>query len=81
MTFPESTYLRFEEKLSPSAKTKVVSVISRAHSLELGSIKWYGPWRQYCFFPGHATIFNHTCMRTIVEVIDALMLEWMQQHS
>lgn len=31
----------------------------------LGSLKWYGAWRQFCFFPAEGTIFNTGCLGTI----------------
>ena len=38
----------------------------------LGEIKWYGPWRQYCFEPRQNTIFNKTCLQDIVDVLQTL---------
>ena len=32
---------------------------------DLGMIQWYGPWRQYAFFPVGATVFEKTCLRDI----------------
>lgn len=31
----------------------------------LGEVKWYGPWRQYCFFPDGYTVFSAGCMDDI----------------
>jgi|HubBroStandDraft_4_1064222.scaffolds.fasta_scaffold00070_15 hypothetical protein len=31
----------------------------------LGVIKWYGPWRKYCFFPNGNTVFEQDCLRDI----------------
>lgn len=28
----------------------------------LGSVEWYGPWRQYTFNPMPGTTFNSTCL-------------------
>lgn len=68
-------YLKFAEELSPSGKTKVVWVGSISSGDPLGVIKWYGPWRQYTFFPEVGTTFNKGCMESIIEVIDELMKE------
>lgn len=41
----------------------------------LGIVKWYGPWRQYCFFPSGDTVFNIGCMTDIGDFINQLMSE------
>ncbi len=35
----------------------------------LGEIKWYGPWRQYCFSPYSGMVFNHSCLADIQDFI------------
>lgn len=63
----ETTYLVFrKEGESPSGKTEIHSVNSRSSGAILGVIKWYGAWRQYCFFPANDTIFNRGCMEDII---------------
>jgi hypothetical protein len=51
-------------------KTKLIRVNAQRNGTTLGTIKWYAPWRQYCFFPADECIFNVGCMMTIVERID-----------
>lgn len=60
-------YLKFVnlKALTPNAKTHRVAVSSHFGSKHLGIIAWYPSWRQYCFFPKEATIFNPECMETI----------------
>ena len=41
----------------------------------LGEIKWYGPWRQYCFYPVPETIFNVGCLEDINHFIGQLKAE------
>ncbi len=41
----------------------------------LHEIKWYGRWRQYCFFPEEGAIWNTRCLEDVQEVIKALMDE------
>lgn len=38
----------------------------------LGEVKWYGPWRQYSFFPIAHTIFNKSCLEDINHFIGQL---------
>jgi hypothetical protein len=60
----ESEYLLFEEQ-PRRGKTGVWNVVSQNHGNVLGEVKWFGPWRQYCFFPGRATIWNKTCLADV----------------
>lgn len=70
----ETEYLVFrKEDVSASGKTEIHSVNSRSSGETLGWIKWYGAWRQYCFFPEKSTIFNRGCMTDINKYITQLM--------
>lgn len=57
-------YLEFVDVTPPGRITLVVEVRS-ARGAYLGSLKWYGAWRQYCFFPAPDCIFNVGCLDTI----------------
>lgn len=75
MTRPTNEYLRFEEFTSPSGKTLTVHVLSARSGDALGSIGWYGPWRQYTFRPAAQTIWNTGCLDTIQAYIASLMAD------
>lgn len=66
-----SEYLEFS-LIEKKPKTKVIGVCSRKGSNSLGIIKWYGPWRQYAFFPEGETIFNVGCLNDIITHIREL---------
>lgn len=68
-------YIRFERisDAMPIVKTEVWVVINRRAELEIGRIKWYGPWRQYAFFPDEGTIWNKDCLDAVNEQIETLM--------
>lgn len=59
----------FEQK----EKTQHWLVQSKLHGSLLGEIKWWGPWRQYVFFPQPETLFNPECMKDICQFIEELM--------
>lgn len=40
---------------------------------DLGVLKWYVSWRQYCFFPQPETVFNKGCLEDINHFITQLM--------
>ena len=71
-TLKTTRYLSFIEAPA-TGKTSVVNVVSRSSGAVLGKIKWYGPWRQYCFFPIHDCLFNKGCLSDINDMIDELM--------
>lgn len=39
----------------------------------LGEIKWYGPWRQFAFFPQPNCLFEKTCLQDITDFLKKLM--------
>ena len=65
-------YLIFRQ-IPSKTKTKVIEVVNIHHDEVIGMIKWYGPWRQYCFFPEFDTVWNTTCLIDVNEVIGTLM--------
>ena len=70
----ESRYLEFD-RIGWTGKTDVWNVLSKSQGSILGQIKWFGRWRQYCFWPSPNTIFNPECMADISKVIKELMLK------
>ncbi len=68
----ESKYLEFDW-IGHTGKTDIWNVLSKSSGYILGQIKWYGAWRQYCFWPSPKTIFNPQCMEDINQVIKQLM--------
>ena len=68
----ETRYLIFTE-ISDTGKTLAISVDSRHRGHRLGVIKWYGPWRQYTFWPQAGCVFNRECLWNIAAFCDTLM--------
>ncbi|MBY8999057.1 MAG: hypothetical protein KGD60_15125 [Candidatus Thorarchaeota archaeon] len=66
------SYIEFR-KIDEKPKTSVFAVISKSSGEELGIVKWYGPWRQYCFFPTNDTLWNHGCLGEVTGFIIGLM--------
>ena len=61
-----SEWLEFIETTTLGKKTKMWLVQGKGQGAPLlGVVKWFGRWRQYCFFPGNDTIFNPGCMDDI----------------
>lgn len=70
----ESRYMEFD-LAGETGKTGIWNIISKSSGFLLGRIKWYGPWRQYCFFPSPQCVFNTGCMADITAFIKELMAE------
>lgn len=75
MTRSPSEYLAFERVETVGRKTPIIVVRSLSSGTELGQVRWYGPWRQFCFHPACQTIFNVGCMTEIQNVIAELKAE------
>ena len=61
-------YIHFKV-LDDTRKTTVWQCLSNRSNDCLGLVKWYGPWRQYCFFPFGETVFNVGCMNDVCDFI------------
>lgn len=67
-------WIRFDERLS-TGKTKIFTCYNKEYGTELGTVKWYGPFRKYSFFPEANIVFETQCLKDISSFLDKLMLE------
>lgn len=67
----QTKYLLFIIK-EHKPKTKVVAVVNKKSTDEIGVIRWHSPWRQYCFLPHGNTIWNTGCLNDINDMIAEL---------
>lgn len=72
MTKLKVTWISFVET-GDTGKTKIFRVENNEHGFNLGTIKWYGPFRQYSFFPADNCVFEKTCLQDITNFIKELM--------
>jgi len=61
-------YLDFEETDS-KPKTRVWNVLTR-HGDDFGEIKFYAPWRQYCYVIDDL-VFSRQCLKDLYEFVEA----------
>lgn len=66
-------YIHFE-KVAETQKTSSWICRNNRSNADLGMIKWYSPWRQYCLITSGA-IFNLSCLNDIIDFIKQLMDE------
>ena len=53
-------------------KTSVWECRNNSSTGTLGEIKWYGPWRQYCYFPTVQAVYSVGCFEDINAFIGQL---------
>jgi len=67
----DTTYYKYIyfELHETKPKTKVFACMNKSHETPLGLVKWYSPWRQYCFEPMPDTVFNKKCLTDIIDFL------------
>ena len=70
-------FINFQERHDVvSRTTKIYACCNNRSGAELGDVRWYGAWRQYCYFPtAQAAVYSAGCLRDIDQFIAALMAE------
>lgn len=69
-------YIRITELLGRlELKTKIFSITNIHYGEEIGVIKWYGAWHQYCFFPSPNTVYSAGCLDDVAVFMSDLMQE------
>jgi hypothetical protein len=67
------TYITFE-LFKELPKTKVFHILTRLDE-KIGTIKWDGPFRKYCFFPDPETVWDAGCLNKVTAFLTKLMDE------
>jgi hypothetical protein len=67
-------YIEFEF-IERKTKTMVYRCLNKNSGEELGVIKWYPPWRQYCFLTSCLVVLSKGCMEDINDFITQLIAE------
>ncbi len=61
-----------QQPLVGGRKTHDYLVRNRHSGDMLGVIRWYGPWRQFCFFPRGETVWSRGCLADINAAITGI---------
>lgn len=59
----------------PRRRTPTYVVTNKHSGADLGTIQWYGPWRQFCFFPLAVTVWSNGCLDDVKDAISKAMDE------
>lgn len=71
----ESKYMRTALSKPEGRKTYICTITEKADEFNhLGEIKWYPPWRGYCFYPAYQTVFDTGCLGKIYDWVVELNL-------
>lgn len=69
----ESEFIYVEKVELPKRKTPIYKLFSMSNQdIKLGEIKWFGAWRQYCFYPEGNTIFDRKCLTYINNFLEEI---------
>jgi len=60
------------ELLNDTGKTQVWSCVNKSSGIDLGTIQWYGAWRQYTFLVGRGSEYNNGCLDAISQFLTRL---------
>lgn len=64
------SYLIFHETIpDPKRKTAIWEVRSGEQQVLLGQIRWYAPWRRYCYSPAGPQWMDATCLRETADFL------------
>jgi len=60
------------QEQEPGAKTQKWAIRSKSDESMLGVIKWFRPWRQYCFFVMDVAVFSAGCFKDLTSFLEEL---------
>ena len=61
-----------EIPLQPGRKTHDYALLNRRSGTCIGVVAWYGPWRQWCFFPGDESVWSDGCLSDVQDFLAKL---------
>lgn len=77
-----ATWIEFRKDIKPlNRKTDVYHVFNKEFGTFLGTIKWYGSFRKYSFFPEPELVFEATCLEDLAAFLKELMIEHKNSKS
>lgn len=73
-------YLVVSQHDAPGRKTHRWHIYTRAGDI-LGTVEWYGQWRQYTFNPREGTTYSGGCLRDIMAFLERVNKEQRQPRG
>ena len=67
-------YIQFVKRATTDKRiTSVWRCKNRKSGQELGIVRWYAPWRKYCYFPTSQAVYSPGCLEDIADFISKEM--------
>ena len=60
---------------------KTPNLIIIKNKMKIGVIKWYTPWRKFCFFPENNTVWDSQCISQVLSLVDLCNDRWKNQKK
>ena len=62
-------------------KTPIYRIWDR-NAVCIALIKWYGPWRKFCFFPeGSGVVWDNKCLQEVIQLLDMYNKEYKESGN
>ena len=58
-----------EQERRPGRRTREYRVVNVRSGDVIGAIRWYAPWRQFCFFPTADTVWSAGCLADLQDAL------------
>lgn len=73
--FSDSQYMLIVGERIEGRKTPIFYIAERGGG-SLGEIRWYAPWRSFCFFSYADKVFDHGCMSMLLHWLEEANAQW-----
>lgn len=78
----KGSYFIIIESKQENKKTNIYYIYAdEDKEILLGRIKWYGPWRKYCFYPEDNIVWDNKCLTELVEYLNELNYEYKRKKE
>lgn len=75
-TVYRSDYFFVTKEIIDGRKTPIYYVFTY-EGVCIAQIKWYSPWRAFCFYPeNNSTVWDSSCLREVIYILDKVNSEW-----
>ena len=67
--FMKCEYFIVVKTIQENRKTPIYFLVNNNEDC-IGTIKWHGAWRKFCFFPEPDTLWDNKCLNDVQKVIN-----------
>lgn len=65
-------YLAIHKEDNAGGPTTRYRIMAKKPPHLIGWIRWYGPWREWCFLPCEGTVWTATCLSDVLYAVKQL---------